>query len=182
MRTIVSSEEMRRCDDAAIRRFGIPGILLMDRAGSAAARTILESFAPRPDDVIAVVCGKGNNGGDGCVVARDLVQSGMKVHLLLVAPPNAFHGDAAVHFGILRRLARSESGRCSISRLSSVLRDRSFRPSIVVDALLGTGSSGKLRGSVLKAVEWTIDRGPALLRLTCQPELTGRQGLVMVPT
>lgn len=176
MRTIVSSEEMRRCDDAAIRRFGIPGLLLMDRAGSAAARTILESFTPRPDDVIAVVCGKGNNGGDGCVVARDLVQSGMKVHLLLVAPPNAFHGDAAAHFDILRRLARSESGRCSISRLSSVLRDRSFRPSIVVDALLGTGSSGKLRGSVLKAVEWINRSGARVVALDVPTGIDGTTG------
>src|ERR687888_108361 len=92
------AETMRGVDAWAIEQRGIPGLELMERAGEGMARVIADRV---PSGRLAVVCGKGNNGGDGLVAARLLRQAGREVDVLLVWPPESLSGDAAEQ---LRRL------------------------------------------------------------------------------
>ena len=93
---IVSAAEMREIDRATSERFGVPSITLMENAGAAAARFVLSAY-PQAERV-GIFCGKGNNGGDGFVVARKLVEAGRAVRVLLLCDPEELRGDAATMF------------------------------------------------------------------------------------
>src|SRR5262252_6326050 len=93
---ITTAAEMREIDRTTTARHGVPSLALMDNAGSAVAQFILEQYAQASR--VALVCGKGNNGGDGLVVARKLHQAGRVVELLLLGRPEELRGDAAAMF------------------------------------------------------------------------------------
>jgi len=137
---IVSSAEMREIDRAASERFGVPSITLMENAGSAVARFVLSDY-PRAERV-GILCGKGNNGGDGFVVARKLVEAGRAVRVLLLSDPEELRGDAAVMFqnmvkslpvNVAPLVVREASG------LDSSDAAEVFAADVIVDAILGTG-------------------------------------------
>ncbi|MGA1618831.1 MAG: NAD(P)H-hydrate epimerase, partial [Pirellulales bacterium] len=96
MKTL-SREEVREVDRRAITIFGVPGVVLMENAGAGTAQ-LLASLGIRGP--VAIVCGKGNNGGDGFVIARHLDSAGYPVRLLLACPPEEIRGDAAVNLQI----------------------------------------------------------------------------------
>jgi len=129
---LYTAEEMSRAD-AAAQELGIPGGVLMERAGAAMARVALERFAPRQT---VVVSGGGNNGGDGFVIARELRRSGVEVAVL--ATKSEYEGDPATNLETLRNL---EIGLISEEELDAELG----AADLVVDALLGTGFSGEVR-------------------------------------
>src|ERR1700691_434177 len=93
---IVSAAEMRAIDRATSEQFGVPSLTLMENAGSAVARFVLGDYPE--SERIGVVCGKGNNGGDGFVAARKLAETGRAVRILLLCDPAELRGDAAVMF------------------------------------------------------------------------------------
>jgi hydroxyethylthiazole kinase-like uncharacterized protein yjeF len=131
---------MRAVDRWAIEQ-GAPSLDLMERAGAGVYRAV-EELAP--DGPVVVVCGKGNNGGDGLVVARLLREAGRSVTVLCTAPVEEFSGDAAV------QLARLPGERpLEPAALDGVLEGAA----VVVDALLGTGFEGVPRGTVAEAIE-----------------------------
>jgi NAD(P)H-hydrate epimerase len=132
------AEEMRETDRWAIGDQGIPGMELMERAGAAVAREVAQL---RPDGPVAIVCGKGNNGGDGFVIARLLREAGRDVRVLLAGDADGIEGDAAE---ALRRLGETPEPFSA---------DRLAGAALAVDALLGTGSTGAPRGPVAEAIE-----------------------------
>src|SRR5580692_391692 len=93
---IVSAAEMREIDRSTSERFGVPSLTLMENAGSAVARFVLSDY-PQAERV-SVICGKGNNGGDGFVAARKLLEAGRAVRVLLLCHPEDLRGDAAHMF------------------------------------------------------------------------------------
>ena len=97
---VMTRDELREVDRRAIEEFGIPGLVLMENAGRNAA-ALLKSLGIRGPVVIC--CGKGNNAGDGFVIARHLENAGVEVRVLLATPTSAIGGDAAVEFNVLRR-------------------------------------------------------------------------------
>ncbi|MDQ7780645.1 MAG: NAD(P)H-hydrate epimerase [Planctomycetota bacterium] len=159
----VSREEMRELDRRAIEEIGIPGMVLMENAGRSVAEVVLEMLA-RPGAAgvrrgrVAIVCGKGNNGGDGFVVARHLANNGVKVTVLLTFRERDMRaeGDAARNFAILKKTQ---------SRLLKILDigtlpdwDRTLRESdCVVDAIFGTGLDKPVSSSFVEMIE-TINR------------------------
>jgi NAD(P)H-hydrate epimerase len=132
------AEEMRAIDRWAIEVRGVPGMELMEHAGAAVAR---EVAALRPDGPIAIVCGKGNNGGDGFVAGRLLRESGREVRVLLAGDADGLRGDAGE---ALRRLGEPPEPFAPAALDGAA---------VAVDALLGTGSSGAPRGVVAEAIE-----------------------------
>jgi len=88
---------MRALDRAAIEEDGVPSLVLMERAGYGVFQRIAEWFAPIAGKRVAVLKGKGNNGGYGMVVARYLHEAGAQVHLWLAHSPGQFHGDTVAH-------------------------------------------------------------------------------------
>ena len=138
---IVSAAEMREIDRATSGRFGIPSLTLMENAGSAVARFVLSEY-PQAERV-GILCGKGNNGGDGFVVARKLVEAGRFVRVLLLCDPEELRGDAAAMFQSMVKLHHSANvAPLSVreaSELDSSEAGESFAADVIVDAILGTG-------------------------------------------
>jgi NAD(P)H-hydrate epimerase len=134
------AETMRGVDRWAIEDQGVAGLDLMERAGTGVARAV-EVHAC--DGLVAVVCGKGNNGGDGLVVARLLREAGREVAVVCVAPAEEFEGDAAANLARLPGEApvALAHGAAAIERAS-----------VIVDALLGTGFAGEPHGAVAEAI------------------------------
>ncbi len=131
---IVSTEEMRAIDRATSERFGVPSLTLMENAGAAVADYVLASHASA--ERIVVLCGKGNNGGDGFVVARRLHGRGKKVYIILLANPDELRGDAAVMFG---KLPGETISVRSIEELKGERVRAALGCDLFVDAVLGTG-------------------------------------------
>jgi NAD(P)H-hydrate epimerase len=143
---------MRGVDRWAIDEQGASGLELMERAGAGVARAV-ERLAP--DGPVSVVCGKGNNGGDGLVVARLLRDAGRSVRVVCVDSPEELRGDAAAN---LERLPGEAPVRLDgtpwVQSATSVPDgDGPLGAALVVDALLGTGFSGEPRGTVAEAIE-----------------------------
>ena len=131
---IVSAAEMREIDRATSERFGVPSLTLMESAGSAVARFILSDYAEAYR--ISVVCGKGNNGGDGFVVARKLKEAGRTVRILLLCAPEELHGDAAIMF---KKLTTPPLVVRDVRGLESADAGEMWAADLIVDAVLGTG-------------------------------------------
>ncbi|HEY3864972.1 MAG TPA: NAD(P)H-hydrate dehydratase [Solirubrobacteraceae bacterium] len=142
---LLDAETMRGVDRWAIEERGVPSLELMERAGAGVAR-IVERLVP--DGAAVVVCGKGNNGGDGLVVARLLRGAGRSVTVVCAAPPGDFTGDARVN---LERLPGE--GPLELSEDRARVERALGEASVIVDALLGTGFEGEPRGAVGEAIE-----------------------------
>jgi ADP-dependent NAD(P)H-hydrate dehydratase / NAD(P)H-hydrate epimerase len=138
---IVSAAEMRKIDRATAERFGVASTTLMENAGSAVARFIVSDY-PRVERV-GVVCGKGNNGGDGFVVARRLVEAGRSVRVLLLCDPKELRGDAAAMFQAMLPSLHTQNVSPVIVReaggLDAADAAEIFSADLIVDAILGTG-------------------------------------------
>ena len=149
MLPVFTAAEMRALDGRAMRELGIPGPRLMDNAGSAAAALIARWLAPIRRRSVVVVCGKGNNGGDGFVVARRLRARGAAVRVFLVAGRAEVQGDAAVALGRWRGRLEEVRAERDLDALARALG----RADGVVDALLGTGVTGAARGLIAASIE-----------------------------
>ena len=145
----LTRDEVRRVDARAIEGYGLPGIVLMENAGRGAAE-LLHALAGGPRRV-AVACGRGNNGGDGFVVARHLENLGHDVRVLLACDPQAFRGDAAVNHAVAVRsgLAVTALEGAPAAAWAAALAGSDW----IVDALLGTGASGAPRGTLVTAID-----------------------------
>jgi ADP-dependent NAD(P)H-hydrate dehydratase / NAD(P)H-hydrate epimerase len=142
---LLDAETMRAVDRWAIEERGVGSLDLMEHAGAGVTRAV-ERIAP--DGHVAVVCGKGNNGGDGLVVARLLREAGREVTVVCVAPPGDFTGDARVNLERLpgeQPLVMAEDGKIADRALAGAV--------VVVDALLGTGFQGEPRALLATAIE-----------------------------
>jgi NAD(P)H-hydrate epimerase len=143
---LYDAEQMRAIDKWAIEQRGIPGLELMERAGAGLARLVVD-VAPGGD--VAVVCGGGNNGGDGYVVARLLREQGRDVRVLTTSDPAKLKGDARVNF---ERLPGDPPQPFAAAALG--------RAAVIVDAVLGTGFSGAPRDDVAAAIA-AMNEAPA---------------------
>ncbi|MGO9794283.1 MAG: NAD(P)H-hydrate dehydratase [Solirubrobacteraceae bacterium] len=132
----------RALDAWAIGELGIPGLELMEHAGAGLSALVSERA---PHGLVAIVCGKGNNGGDGLVVARLLRAQGRDVRVLLLAPGEELSGDARANFERIESLRDSTSTEpFSAGRLQGA--------AVIVDAILGTGFAGAPRGAAADAI------------------------------
>ncbi|MGI6139256.1 MAG: NAD(P)H-hydrate epimerase [Candidatus Hydrogenedentales bacterium] len=140
----LTTAQMREADRRCIEDLGMPGVVLMNNAGTAVFNHITRG-------PVGVVCGKGNNGGDGFVVARLALLAGFETRVVLTAEPDAVRGDAAVFMrlyqnigGSLISAATEEEATQAVTALSDC--------AVLVDALLGTGIKGSLHGPVRAAI------------------------------
>jgi NAD(P)H-hydrate epimerase len=144
---IVTAAEMREIDRVTTERFGVPSLTLMENAGSAVAEFAQSSYAAAR--TFGVVCGKGNNGGDGLVAARKLHESGREVLVLLLADPAELRGDAATNYGRLPvKTVIAKSGE----DLKSAASRSVFQCDVLIDAILGTGFKPPVTGLYAEAI------------------------------
>jgi NAD(P)H-hydrate epimerase len=141
---VLTAAEMREVDRRTIE-MGIPGIVLMENAGMRVVEFLAERFAPLEAERVLVLCGKGNNGGDGLVIARQIHTRFPKCWLtvVLLADPENLRGDASLNYAMLRACG------CPVT---TGIPTEACRATVIVDALLGTGITGPARGDIEKAI------------------------------
>ena len=144
---IVTAAEMREIDRITTEKYGVPSLTLMENAGSAVAEFVLQEYPEAKR--IGVICGKGNNGGDGLVAARKLHEAGRQVEVLLLADPTELKGDAAAMYKKLpvkAVVARNED------ELKSDVAQRVYEADLLVDAIFGTGFKPPVKGFYRTAI------------------------------
>jgi ADP-dependent NAD(P)H-hydrate dehydratase / NAD(P)H-hydrate epimerase len=150
---IVTAAQMQEMDRRTIQEFGIPGRVLMECAGRGATRVFLENLYKQGPGRVGVMAGRGNNGGDGFVIARYLAQRNIDVKVFLLADPAAVKGDAAANLQLL-----AASGVPVIEILDEqafAARMKDYPPQHYwIDALLGTGLNAEVRGFYRKAIDF----------------------------
>jgi ADP-dependent NAD(P)H-hydrate dehydratase / NAD(P)H-hydrate epimerase len=149
---IVSARKMQDLDRAAIHDFGIPGSVLMENAGRGTYENIVETVPDAAGRPIAVLCGRGNNGGDGLVIARCFHNDGARVTAFLFADAGKVAGDALTNLEAFKEAG----GR--LIQITDEAQWMQYAPgiqqaSIIIDALLGTGLSSEVRGLYHSAIE-----------------------------
>lgn len=140
---VVTAQEMSNIDKRAIQEYGIPSTSLMETAGVKSAQKIWEKYG-RAGLRVLIVCGKGNNGGDGCVIARHLVNAGADVDVATLFPLREATGDSAVFLKSLEKMQISiiEVEEENTSFLETITKNAD----LIVDAILGTGFRPPARG------------------------------------
>lgn len=141
-----SREQIRLLDRRAIEDYGMPGVILMENAGRGAADVACDMLGNPAKKRVVVFCGKGNNGGDGYVIARHLYNRGARVDIVLACPIAEIEpeSDAGVNLTIARNMglhpivADGEPGRIQAAGVSK-------QADLIVDALFGTGLAGEVR-------------------------------------
>ncbi|MEE8424909.1 MAG: NAD(P)H-hydrate epimerase [Elusimicrobiota bacterium] len=153
---VVTPAQMIEIDRRAIKEFNIPALELMENAGRAvaeeAAKLIEAGGAKLPESSIAVCCGRGNNGGDGLVAARHLKEKGAEAFVFLMPPKR----DGKYSEEVQKNLVRANEAGVSVHQVSEELVELDIRlrsSAVILDALLGTGSSGKPAGLVHKMIQ-----------------------------
>ncbi len=148
---------MGTIDARAINEYGIPGVVLMENAALQCVSRV-QTLCPHPDTSrIVILCGRGNNGGDGFVMARHLLRRGYRVYTWAAGKPDEYRGDAAVNYNILQRCGVPVHQ--GIEDPSRILQELN-KDDLVVDALLGTGLKRQVSGPFDRLIQ-TINNCPA---------------------
>ncbi len=142
---ILTAAEMQEADRRTAEQFGVPLGSLMEQAGAAVAHLCLQRYPTAA--IVTVLCGKGNNGGDGLVAARYLAAAGRKVRVLLTGLENEFKGDAAAAMERLRLEAPAVPVETLVKETAEAQMDDALASAeLIVDALVGTGFKPPMRG------------------------------------
>ncbi|NOR50278.1 MAG: NAD(P)H-hydrate dehydratase [Desulfuromonadales bacterium] len=150
---VLTAAQMQAVDRRTIDEIGIPGVVLMENAGRGVAEAIIERFSPAGPPRALILAGKGNNGGDGYVIARHLLNKGWDVKTLVLAEREAIKGDAALNLKALENsggqidfIADNETQKTSLAAAGKL--------TVLIDALFGTGLTKPVHGLYLQAIEW----------------------------
>jgi len=177
---VLTAEQMQRCDRAAIDDHGIPEMVLMENAGVQVVEAMEEYFGDTQPELVAVMCGKGNNGGDGFVVARHLHADGRAVRVYLFSAGADLQGPVAENYGIA---ARAGVDIVEIPDEACWRRhaDEVFGFDVIVDALFGTGINGPLRGHFGDVVGAINDSGAVVVAVDLPSGLAADSGEIAGP-
>jgi hydroxyethylthiazole kinase-like uncharacterized protein yjeF len=151
---VMTRDEVRAFDSWAINTLKIPGVVLMENAGRSCAEFIEEKLACVSAPKVCIFCGTGNNGGDGYVIARHLLNKGFKVTVIVCGNCEKIAGDARINFDILERMGQPVE-TLSVSDSDVIGRVKAFAAGaeMVVDAIFGTGLRGQLSDEYRALIE-----------------------------
>ncbi|MBC7856628.1 MAG: NAD(P)H-hydrate epimerase [Pirellulaceae bacterium] len=168
----LTRELVRSIDRKAIEDYGMSGLVLMENAGRGCADKLCELGIRGK---VVIVCGKGNNGGDGFVITRHLDARGIRVRVVLVAQPDELRGDAEANYAVLKSAGFPI---VDVSGLSDALAGADW----IVDALLGTGATGDPRQPIARAIEMLTASGSRKLAVDLPSGLDCDTGIPGYPT
>lgn len=160
----LTCEQSRQVDKIAIQQYGFSGLVLMENAGRGVVDVLLQidpGLVDEFDRHVAILCGKGNNAGDGFVIARHLEIRGIRTGVLLLASPTELSGDALANYEILCHCDVPIVDLSSVQDLSTALDAEGKDVAWILDAMLGTGAQGEPREPIATAIDW-INAQPAL--------------------
>ncbi len=173
---LIRADEMQAIDRQAIDQIGIPGVVLMENAGRTATDVFCREFNDFYPGPVLVLAGKGNNGGDGYVMARILADRGWRVETLVVGSNAKIVGDAALMLEILQQLQLPltfvEDARELRSRFAAA------EPALLIDALLGTGLVAAVRGLYAEAIEILNSAGVPIFSVDIPSGVDGSSGRI----
>ncbi|MBD3415024.1 MAG: NAD(P)H-hydrate dehydratase [Candidatus Aminicenantes bacterium] len=149
---VLNSSQMRQVDEKAIQKIGIIGPILMENAGSEIAREMMKHIPGIIQKKVCVVCGKGNNGGDGFVVARHLFNKGCSPVIVLCAQKKDLKGDAELNCRIADNM-KIPIYEVTDEKEWTQIRSKVWDSEVIVDALFGTGLSDPVRGRYVQIIE-----------------------------
>ena len=190
MVAMLSRQQARLVDKISIEEYGIPGIVLMENAARGVVEVIDSLFAAagkgRDATKISIVCGGGNNGGDGYAVARHLYNVGYDVNIFAVSDPTKLSGDAAINYNIIVKMGLNIESVLNTAEIKSA-ELRLQRSDLIVDAILGTGFSGTLRPHIAAVIQAINDAanlpdGPRVLAVDLPSGLDCETGFPSEPT
>jgi len=171
----LTCDEVRAVDRAAIEDYGVPGVVLMENAGRGATDVLTDG---RSTARVAICCGRGNNGGDGYVMARHLAFRGWEPEVHLFAEAASIAGDAAVNLAIIRKM--NVPIFTWIDPIDSgALGEELARADWIVDGLLGTGLAGCVRPPIDSVIKWLNGSGKPILAIDIPSGLDGDTGEVL---
>jgi len=155
---ILTAQQMREIDRLTVERCGISYATLMETAGARVVEAIIEGYGPLEDKSFAIFCGKGNNGGDGAVIARSLFMRGARVKVFLFGRIEDTKGETRANFEIVKRFAETvigfKAGKMFFQEISTEAEaDFMYSPDFIIDALLGTGLTRQAEGLYAQAIE-----------------------------
>jgi NAD(P)H-hydrate epimerase len=173
---VVTTHTMQEIDRQAIEEFGIPGLDLMENAGQSCVDALISGFGPTGSATI--IAGKGNNGGDGYVIARLLRQAGWNVIVHVLAERSQISGDAAINLERLPHdiVAYAPPHECQVP---ARYRDDITRADVIVDAMLGTGLQDDVSGIYREAIEIINDSGRPVLSVDIPSGIHGTTGRIL---
>jgi NAD(P)H-hydrate epimerase len=171
----LSRQQVRQVDQIAIEEYGVPGVVLMENAGRGAAAIINRVAESGP---IAILCGSGNNAGDGYVIARHLQLAEREVRIISIVDLRALHGDARINAEIAEKSNIDIRLAVDRQQIEESLADATT----VVDGLLGTGARGPLRGMFAVAVAAANDCPALRIALDIPTGLDCDSGEISEPT
>ncbi|MCL4706023.1 NAD(P)H-hydrate dehydratase [bacterium] len=172
----VTAQEMQAVDHFTIATLGLPGRVLMENAGRATFEIIRQRWQPLPGKRATIFCGKGNNGGDGFVVARLLSEAGVSCDTFLLGNPEDLRGDAAANFTLLTALGYRVQSLQAVDAMPDLAG-----VDVVIDALLGTGVRGSLTGLLADAVHHLNHSGRPILAVDLPTGMNTDTGAVDGP-
>lgn len=175
---LLTADEMREIEHRTIAEIGVPGVVLMENAGRGAADLLCRRFSDRGPGPVLILAGKGNNGGDGYVIARHLLNRGWRVRTVVLADEARIGGDAALNLRALQRSGGDVRFAAAAEQLSRILRQaRDSR--LVVDALFGTGLASEIGGHYAAAVDWINDVGLPVLAVDIPSGIDAGSGRIL---
>lgn len=149
---VLTREGSRSLDRAAVEEYGLPNIVLMENAAGAVEAEVIEALNGE-DGFVLICCGPGNNGGDGLAAARRLHNAGVRVAVALCAPESSVKGDAAVHLKVAKKMEIPLEVVKGAKEMEAFVRELD-EPSMIVDAIFGTGLDRALESGVREIVQW----------------------------
>ncbi|MBU1906428.1 MAG: NAD(P)H-hydrate epimerase [Candidatus Omnitrophica bacterium] len=172
---VITSEQAKSIDTSARESFGISTLILMENAGIAVAEEAMELIKPKTP--IAVICGRGNNGGDGFVAARQLLAKGISPEIYLAGKISDVQNEARVNLDIILKL-KQKVFEVSEENLELVKKKIS-RCSLIIDALLGVGLQGRVRGIFCDLIEAINISQAFVLSVDIPSGLDGTTGVIL---
>jgi hydroxyethylthiazole kinase-like uncharacterized protein yjeF len=166
---VVTAQEMQEIDERTIKRIGIPGSVLMERAGMAVASKVKELFEKRKTIVLA---GGGKNGGDGIVVARELYNSGWNVRVFLLSGRGKLGRECLFQFRIAKEYGVPMEFRSGITGAD-------LHSAVVVDAMFGTGLNREITGTMAKTIAFLNNYGSPVISVDMPSGISSDTGRVM---
>jgi len=177
---LLSPSQMGELDRRTIEELGVPGLVLMESAAGACAALILERYGARVGRGVVVLCGPGNNGGDGLAIGRRLKVQGVSVDLVLLQPEPGLSGDAAAQLDMVRRMAmQPEILNPSDPALPPEFQQDWHERGLIVDALFGTGLCRPVAGlaaQLVTAIETARAAGVPVLSVDIPSGVHGGSG------
>jgi len=149
---VATAEQMQTLDRKAIETYHIPGIVLMENAGRGATEVLWNTYPDLPNRRIAILAGKGNNGGDGFVIARYLLNQGISPKVFLLTNPEVLRGDAETNYQVFKRMKGDILPLPSSKDYQKIKKDLE-RFDLLIDGIFGTGLDAEVRGYYREVID-----------------------------